>query len=120
MTERFIEEAIAAGNELGVAALDSDKRLVYLIAEAECLADMEGIDAFLRSYAPEWQAEAASAFEAVGAIEIAAELRAIPHDAPVGDPRLVRLNELVVSRVGYSYESLVRVLVERRTALMDS
>ncbi len=43
--EAFINAAIAAGERDGVAALDPDQRLVYLIAEAECLADMEGIDA---------------------------------------------------------------------------
>jgi hypothetical protein len=96
-----------------VQALDPDQRLVYLIAEAECLADMDGIDAFLAKSAPTWLSEAAVAFETVGAVEIAAELRAIPPDATTGDPRLDRLNELVTARVGYNYEAIRRVVAER-------
>ena len=113
--EAFIDAAIAAGERDGVAALDPVQRLVYLIAEAECLADMEGIDAFLGRYAPEWLHAAAAAFEAVGAAEISAELRSLPPDAAVGDPRLDRLNELVVARAGYGFESLRAVVAERRT-----
>jgi hypothetical protein len=111
--EAFIERAIADGQRLGVAALDSDQRLVFLISEVECLADMEGIDSFLNRYAPEWLAEAAAAFEAVGAAEIAAELRAVPPDTAPGDPRLDRLNDLVVARTGYDYESLRAVVAKR-------
>jgi hypothetical protein len=113
--EVFIDAAIAAGDRDGVAGLDPDQRLVYLIAEAECLADMEGIDSFLSRYAPDWLAETAAAFEAVGAAEIAAELRVVPTDASVGDPRLDRLNTLVTSRAGYDYESLRAVVDERLT-----
>ena len=113
--EAFIDNAIAAGERLGVAALDPDQRLVYLIAEAECLADVEGIDAFLGRYAADWLSEAAAAFEAVGAADIAAELRAVPPGAVVGDPRLDRLNELVTARAGYDYEAIRRVVAERRT-----
>jgi hypothetical protein len=113
--ESFIDAAIAAGERNGVAALDPDQRLVYLITEAECLCDMEGIDSFLSRYAPDWLPEAAAAFEAVGAAEIAAELRAAPAYASIGDPRLARLNELVGARAGYDHESLCRVVAERRT-----
>jgi len=112
--EDFIDQAIAAGQRDGVAALDPDQRLVYLIAEAECLCDMEGVDSFLDRYAPDWIAEAAAAFEAVGAADIALELRAAPLNAPVDDPRLDRLNELIVGRVGYDYEAMRRVVEERR------
>ena len=113
--DEFIEAAIAAGERLGAEALDPDQRLVYLIAEAECLSDMDGIDSFLGKYAPRWLSEAAAAFEAVGAAEIAAELRAVPPDAAVGDPRLDRLNGLLTARAGYDYEAIRRVVAERRT-----
>ncbi len=113
--DAFIEEAIATGERLGFAALDPDQRLVYLIAEAECLSDMEGIDSFLHKYAPDWLPEVAAAYEAVGAAEIAAELRAVPSNVEVGDPRLDRLNELVTARAGYDYEAIRRVVAERRT-----
>jgi hypothetical protein len=108
--DEFINVAIAAGQREGVAALDPVQRLIYLIAEAECLCDMEGIDSFLDRYAPEWVSEAAAAFEAVGATEIAAELRTCPTDAPVGDPRLDLLHELIVGRTGYSYDDIRRVV----------
>jgi len=113
--EAFIDAAIAAGERDGIAALAPDRRLVYLIAEAECLCDMEGIDAFLTRYAPAWLSEAAAAFEALGAAAIAAELRTGPAAALVGDPRLDRLNELVRARAGYDSESLRRLVAERLT-----
>jgi hypothetical protein len=116
-TERFINEAIATGQRLGVATLDPDQRLVYLIAEAECLCAMEGIDSFLDRYA-EWLPETAAAFQAVGATEIASELLRIPQDALfTGDPRLDRVNGLINERVGYSYDAIVRVIADRRTRL---
>jgi hypothetical protein len=113
--EEFINEAIATGQRHGMAALDADQRFVYLIAEAECLCDMEGIDSFLDRYAPSWLAETAAAFEAVGAAEIATELRAVPLDVAVGDRRLDRLNELITERAGYDYEAIRRAVAERRT-----
>jgi hypothetical protein len=114
--ETYIEEAIAAGGHHGIAALNAGQRLIYLISEAECLCDMEGVDSFLERYAPAWIAETAAAFEAVGASDIAAELRSAPLDAPVGDPRLDRLNDLITRRAGYSYESMRRVVAERMQA----
>lgn len=114
--EAFIDAAIAAGGRDGVAALDPDQRLVYLISEAECLCDSEGIDSFLRRYAPQWLGEAAAAFEAFGAAGIAAELRAAPLDALfTGDPRLDRLNALLTERAGYGYESIRAVVADRCT-----
>lgn len=113
--EAFIEEAIAAGQRDGIASLDADQRLVYLITEAECLCDMEGIDSFLHSYAPTWISEAAYAFEVVGAAVIGAELRAVPLNSPVGDPRLDRLNKLITGRVGYNYETICKIVAERLT-----
>ena len=97
--------------------LDAEQKLVFLISEAEVLCDMEGIDSFLDRYAPRWVPEAA-AFEAVGAAEIAAELRAAPFDALfTGDPRLDRVNELITGRVEYAYEAIRRVVEGRRRTL---
>ena len=118
--DAFIEQAIAAGERLGVAALDPDQRMVYLIAEAECLSDMEGVDSFLGRFAPTWLPEAAAAFMAVGAVEIAAELRAAPPDAEVGDPRLDRLNELITARAGYGYDAVRKVVAERHVVAQDA
>ena len=118
--DAFIESAIAAGERHGVETLDPDQQLVFLLSEAECLSDMEGIDSFLGKYAPRWLAEAAAAFESIGAVEIANELRAAPPDAPVGDPRLDRLNKLVTTRAGYDYEALRRVVAERRGVATDA
>jgi hypothetical protein len=96
-SETFINAAIDTGAKYGIDTLDAEQRLVFLISEAEVLCDMEGIESFLQCYGPIWIAEAAAAFEAVGAVDIAAELRVAPIGAPVGDPRLSRLNELITS-----------------------
>jgi hypothetical protein len=90
---------------------------MYLIAEAEYLSDMEGIDSFFDMYAPAWLPEAATAFEAAGVAEIAAKLRVVPSNAAVGDPRLDRLDGLVTAWTGYDHEALRRVVTERRTNL---
>jgi hypothetical protein len=111
--DEFIDRAIAAGERLGVAALDTNQRLVYLIAEAESLSDMEGVDSFLKRYTPKYLHEAAAAFEAVGAAEIARELLAVPQDASVGDPRLDRLNALITSRAGYDFDAVRGAVAER-------
>lgn len=111
--DEFINGAIAAGERNGIGALDPLQRLVYLIAEAECLSDMSGIDPFLERYGAEWLGEATAAFEVIGAIEIAAELRSVPANIGAGDPRLDRLNRLITTRAGYDYESIRRVVSER-------
>ena len=112
--DAFIEDAIATGARLGLSALEADQRMVFLIAEAECLCDMECIDSFLDKYSPSWLPEAALAFEAVGAIEIAAELRAVPLDIVNDDPRLDRLNALITARAGYDYGAIKRTVARRR------
>jgi hypothetical protein len=118
MGERAVREALASGLPAvrGIGALDADQRLVYLIAEAEALCDMEGIDAFLNYYFPDWMEETAAAFAEVGAAEIAGALRG-PIDADtIRDDRLLdRANELITGRAGYDYET-IRQAVERRLA----
>jgi hypothetical protein len=114
--DEFISEAIAAGEFGDLSALDADQRLVYLISEAECFCDLEGIDSFIARYAPTWIAETAAAFEAVGAADIAAEFRTVPLDADVGDFRLNRLNDLITRRAGYDYEAIRRVVEARHAS----
>jgi|SRR5580704_7841659 hypothetical protein len=118
MGERAVWEALASGLPAvrGIGALDADQRLVYLIAEAEALCDMEGIDAFLNYYFPDWMEETAAAFAEVGAAEIAGALRgAIDADTIRDDRLLDRANELITGRAGYDYET-IRQAVERRLA----
>jgi hypothetical protein len=113
--DNFINDAIDCGQRNGLASLDADQRLVYLIAEAEADCDINGIDTFLDRYAPDWIAEAADAFEAVGASEIARELRIAPVDALfTGDARLTKLDDLISKRAGYGYDSIKRVVEERQ------
>lgn len=73
--DRFIYDAITLGSRDGVASLDDMQRIVFLVWEAEVMCDMDGIDAFLDRYDPEWIAETTISFERVGANEIAAEFR---------------------------------------------
>jgi hypothetical protein len=110
--DEFIAEAIAAGERDGVAALNAGQRLVFLISEAEVLSDMEGVDAFLRRYAPMWLSECAAGFEAVGATEIAAGFRTLPPDVRADSPLLDRLNELITNRTGYDYEAIRRAVAD--------
>jgi hypothetical protein len=109
----FITTAIRRGVGNGVAALDPDQRLVFLISEAEVDCDMNGIPAFLDHYRPLWMAETADAFAAVGAIEIAKCLRAVTPDTQDEDPLLDRVNELITKRSGYDYEAIRREIVRR-------
>lgn len=114
-SDDFISDAIDLGQRNGVASLNPDQRMVFLIAEAEANCDMNGIDTFLSCYGPDWISEVAAAFDAVGATEIAVEMRVAPLDALfTGDKRLSRLNELITDRVGYNYEAIQRVIEERR------
>jgi hypothetical protein len=113
--DEFINTAIGLGARNGVAVLDPDQRLVFLISEAEVDCDMNGIDTFLNSYFPLWMAETADAFAAIGATEIAASLRAITRDTQRDDPLLDRANDLITERSGYDYEAIHRE-IERRLA----
>jgi hypothetical protein len=114
-SDDFINDAIDRGHRNDMVSLDADQRMVFLIAEAEADCDMNGIDSFLSRYAPDWTSETAAAFDAVGAVEIAKEMRIAPTDALfTGDGRLERLNELITGRIGYSYESIRQALERRR------
>ena len=118
--DAFINTALEVGLRAlregrGIAALDADQRLVYLISEAEGLCDMDGIDSFLDRYFRQWMEETAAAFAEVGAAEIAVALRAIDADTIRDDPLLDRANDLITSRTGYDYEA-IRQAVERRLA----
>lgn len=114
--DQFIDEAISTGQREGAATMDVSQRWIWLISEAEVFCDVEGVDSFFDKYAQRWILETADAFELVGATKIAAELRSVPLDAPVGDPRLDRLNSLITRRAGYSYESIRRVVEDRLQA----
>jgi hypothetical protein len=113
--DAFIDAAISLGARDGIAALDPDQRLVFLISEAEVDYDMNGIETCLNRYCPLWIAEIADAFAAVGATEIAMCLRAITSDTRREDPVLDRVNELITERSGYDYET-IRKEIERRLA----
>jgi hypothetical protein len=109
----FIDTAIEVGSRDGIAALDADQRLVYLISEAEVLCDIDGIDNFLDLYFPQWKEETAAAFAEVGAAEIAIGLRAITAETMRDDPLLDRVNGLITGRAGYDYETIRKVVGER-------
>ena len=106
----FINEAIARGSRDGIASLNADQRLVFLISEAEVNCDINGIDAFIERYAPDWIPETASAFERIGANRIAAEFQKFMSNRI--DPDVIKesLNTLIADRTGYDYDSIVHVL----------
>ena len=106
----FINEAIARGSRDGVASLNADQRLVFLVSEAEVNCDMNGIDTFIDRYAPDWIAETASAFERIGANAIATEFQKFMSNTIDPDAIQERLNTLIADRTGYDYDSIVDVL----------
>lgn len=114
--DEFINHAIDLGSRNGIASLDPDQRMVFLISEAEVDCDMNGIGTFLDRYFPVWQSDTAAAFEAIGAVDIAVGLRAINSETHRDDPLLAKLNELITSRADYDYKTIRRVVESRRTS----
>lgn len=98
--DRILEKGAAGGLE----ALTGAERHVWLIAEAEAICAVEGMDSFLEQYGPHL-AETALAFERVGATSIAAALRAEDWE---------RATRLIASRAGYDEEAMRRGLLGGR------
>lgn len=111
--DEFIEAAISEGNRNGVGALSFEKRAVFLISEAEILCDMEGIDTFLHHYAPAWIKETVTAFNRIGATDIAQGFEEIGSVEAPCEQLLDRVNKLVTGRVGYEYSAFENLLNQR-------
>jgi hypothetical protein len=112
-SEAFIAEAIARGSGEGLPALNGVARMVFLIAEAEVLCDMEGIDTFVDRYGGSGVSELAGAYSAIGANAIASVLQEIANSMPdLPDFLLSRANDQITSRLGYTYEDIVRAVRE--------
>ncbi len=107
--DQIIEQALTLGAKNGLTALSPIQRQIWLIAEAEVHCDMDGIDSFLSLYPSPLLIEAATVFQSVGAIDISAALLAIHSASPeMPDQLLNNANDLICSRSGYNYESIVR------------
>jgi hypothetical protein len=74
------------------------------------MADIDGIESFLNRYA-NCLSETAIAFDHIGAVEIAAELRAFVLNGMATEHQLDRLNQLINDRAGYS-ESFIQQMVQ--------
>jgi hypothetical protein len=110
-SDAFIKEAIARGSAEGLPALSGPARMVFLIAEAEVLCDMEGIDSFVDRYSGSGVSELASAYSSIGADGIASVLREIANSMlEVPDVLLSRANDQITSRLGYTHEHIVRAV----------
>ena len=109
-TDAFINDAITLGSRRGLDSLTSNQRVVFLISEAEALCDMEGIDTFLDRYEPEWIAETASAFEYIGAMQIALAFRELTTLPSNREATLDRLNTMITNRTGYNYDSIATAI----------
>jgi hypothetical protein len=109
-TDAFISNAIALGSRHGIDSLTSNQRVVFLVSEAEVFCDMEGIDTFLDRYEPEWIAETASAFEFIGAMQIAIAFRELTTFSSNREATLDRLNTMITNRIGYSYDSIATAI----------
>lgn len=112
---KFIEEVIKKGNECGITSLNDIERMVFLISEAEIICDMEGIDSFLKNYDDERIEECAIAFETIGAKEISDIFKEISTNKNINDVLLNRLNELIINRIGYNYESIYNIMEVKLT-----
>ncbi|HSI34751.1 MAG TPA: hypothetical protein VK986_14280 [Tepidisphaeraceae bacterium] len=114
--DEFIDAAIDKGQSGGAASLDADQRLVYLIAEAEASCDMDGIDTLLDHYPLADLEECASAFDEIGASEVAAALRKVLAALPAREEALLdKADSLIKDRTGYDYDA-IRAAVGRRLA----
>lgn len=105
-TDAFINNAITLGSRHGIDSLSNIQRVVFLVSEAEVLCDLEGIDTFLDRYEPEWLAETASAFEYIGATQIAHAFRELTMLSSNREATLDRLNTMITDRIGYNYDSI--------------
>ncbi|WP_104092511.1 hypothetical protein [Arthrobacter sp. GMC3] len=97
----------------GIEALDPTERMVFLISEAEILADMSGVDEFLERYARRSLGTTCADFGVVGREEIAKLLGELEIAGFDVDCTLERLGSLISSRDGYTYDDVVRE-IERR------
>lgn len=109
-TYAFINDSITLGGRHGINSLTSSQRVVFLVSEAEVLCDMEGIDTFLDTYEPEWIAETASAFEYIGAMQIALAFRELTMLPSNRQATLDRLNKMITNRTGYNYDSIATAI----------
>ncbi len=109
-TDAFINDAITLGSRNGIDSIGRNQRIVFLISQAEVLCDMEGIDTFLDIYEPEWIAETASAFEYVGAMQIALAFRELTTQTSNREATLDRLNTMITNRTGYNYDSIANAI----------
>ncbi|MGV3658682.1 MAG: DMP19 family protein [Prosthecobacter sp.] len=106
----IIEAALKTGARDGLAALTGVSRKVWLISEAETYCAIDGIDSFLDVY-DTFLDEAAEAFAAVGAAEIAGVLRSIHAACPLRPDKLLEdADRLINERVGYDYDSVARLV----------
>jgi len=48
--DTYIEEAVTLGDKNGVESLSELQKTIYIIAEAEIMCDMDGIDSFIEKY----------------------------------------------------------------------
>lgn len=114
--DEFINAAIDKGQSRGLASLNPDERLVYLISEAEVSCDMDGIDTLLDTYPVADLAECASAFAEIGASEIAAALGRVVSELPSRDEAaLSKADSLIKDRVGYDYDTMREAVGHRLT-----
>lgn len=106
--DSFINAAISKGAALGLEGLLPKERAVFLISELEVCCDIDGIDSFLDRY-PETVLECAHLFEALGALELSQAFADVAKRMPTPpDDLLDGVNDLVTSRHGYDYESIVQ------------
>jgi hypothetical protein len=106
----IIDLALKRGAEKGLAGLSGWERRIYLISQAEILCDMEGVTTFLDQFETSLP-EAAEAFAAVGADEIAQSLRAICAALPQRPEELLDwAGQLISSRSGYDYDTILKAI----------
>jgi hypothetical protein len=113
-SDAAIRDAIEQGERHGLGSLVGVQKLVFAISEAEVYCDKDGIDGLIHRYGAPAMRTFAQAFDAVGAVEIAAALIALTKDEPIPEALLERVDTLITDRQGYAYENL-RALVSSST-----
>jgi len=103
--DTFINEALAAGEEHGLHALQSVQQVIFAVSEAEVICDMEGIDSLIDRYGAECLPLFERAYAFIGASEIANALKQLAL-SPTSEEFLEQANSLITERRGYGYANI--------------
>jgi hypothetical protein len=88
--------------------------MVFIISEAEVHSSKDGIDSFIDRYGRGGLSQAAEAFVAIGASELAYALEQLAQSGePFPESMLDRANTLIVEHAGWDYDNIYAAVAAR-------